>query len=678
MSKICEYIKKYDILILIVFGIVLYFPAFFYDILSYDDLPYIVNNQYLNGSLPIKFFDFFIPNFIIDDIYSPILFILYWSIIHIFGINAFAFHFVNIFFYVLSAVALFYLLRKIINNYSVVFFAVILYILHPCHVECTAWISIMGYNIAVFFFYLSFLCFIIAFDEDNKLNYLYSVVFYVFAILSQPIAVTLPAILVLWLYFFRRERLKESIKYICGYIPFLLIYLYLYSHTILKTDRFDIVNYNYFEKLSILGYNILNSFIPINLSVAPLFPNSFSIIYVFILIFLIIYFRKNNNYLFFILFGIISILPYSNIFFNIAIAFADRYLLLSSVSSCVLISYLSFYIFDKFKEQKIIKYLGFVFFIVFYLFSFLLYFPVWKNDEKFINYTYNSNPDHVVSLVCYSNFLVSHNRYDEAIIVVDKLIEKFPSVYEGYDLKFRILVEQKFYDKALDFCKKIKENNPEYYKAYLFMSDIYMLLRDYDKSNEYLSMAEEKCKKYNLFKGENLFLFANKKMLLSFFTSDLKSFIENLKIVSNDFKLFGDDSEFFKILDTTDYKSREEICLNYLKKHKSQYSNYIFMLLSCLYMEDNYKDNASKVMRSILKDIRNAQENINKGDNISAEKIYLSVISKNKYIYEAYYSLGFLYLQTNRQNDAKKIFNKILEINPNDEQISQILLSLGN
>ena len=133
-------------------------------------------------------------------------------------------------------------------------------------------------------------------------------------------------------------------------------------------------------------------------------------------------------------------------------------------------------------------------------------------------------------------------------------------------------------------------------------------------------------------------------MLLSFFISDLKSFIENLKIVSNDFKLFGDDSEFFKILDTTDYKSREEICLNYLKKHKSQYSNYIFMLLSCLYMEDNYKDNASKVMRFILKDIRNAQENINKGDNISAEKIYLSVISKNKYIYEAYYSLGFLYL----------------------------------
>ena len=46
MDKFFEYIKKYDILILVIFGWLIYFPVFFYDILSYDDLPYIVNNQY--------------------------------------------------------------------------------------------------------------------------------------------------------------------------------------------------------------------------------------------------------------------------------------------------------------------------------------------------------------------------------------------------------------------------------------------------------------------------------------------------------------------------------------------------------------------------------------------------------------------------------------------------------
>ena len=46
-------------------------------------------------------------------------------------------------------------------------------------------------------------------------------------------------------------------------------------------------------------------------------------------------------------------------------------------------------------------------------------------------------------------------------------------------------------------------------------------------------------------------------------------------------------------------------------------------------------------------------------------------------MYEAYYNLGFLYLQTNRQNKAKEIFEKMLKINPNDEQIKQLLNSLG-
>ena len=46
-------------------------------------------------------------------------------------------------------------------------------------------------------------------------------------------------------------------------------------------------------------------------------------------------------------------------------------------------------------------------------------------------------------------------------------------------------------------------------------------------------------------------------------------------------------------------------------------------------------------------------------------------------MYEAYYNLGILYLQTNRSSNANKIFEKILKINPNDEQIKQIILNLG-
>ena len=106
MSKFFEYIKKYDVLILVILGIILYFPSLSYDILSYDDMPFIIKNNYLNGNLSINFYQFFIPNFVMESIYTPLTFIIYWAIIKIFGLSSVAFHFVNILFYISSSIVL--------------------------------------------------------------------------------------------------------------------------------------------------------------------------------------------------------------------------------------------------------------------------------------------------------------------------------------------------------------------------------------------------------------------------------------------------------------------------------------------------------------------------------------------------------------------------------------------
>ena len=45
-------------------------------------------------------------------------------------------------------------------------------------------------------------------------------------------------------------------------------------------------------------------------------------------------------------------------------------------------------------------------------------------------------------------------------------------------------------------------------------------------------------------------------------------------------------------------------------------------------------------------------------------------------MYQAYYNLGILYLQTNRKEKAKERFNQMLNINPNDEQIKKVYYSL--
>ena len=77
MSKCYEFIKKYDIFIFVILGIIFYFPALFYDFV-YDDIPYIVHNEYLNGLKNINLFQFFIPKFVLDAVYTP--FALCWML----------------------------------------------------------------------------------------------------------------------------------------------------------------------------------------------------------------------------------------------------------------------------------------------------------------------------------------------------------------------------------------------------------------------------------------------------------------------------------------------------------------------------------------------------------------------------------------------------------------------
>ena len=673
MNKILDFIKRYNILIFITLGFLLYFPSLFYDFV-FDDNSLLLSNQYINGTFPINFIDFFIPSFILKDIYTPFTFIIFWLIIKIFGINSFVFHFVNILFYVLSSIVFYYLLKRIMNNDLISFFATMFYIIHPCHIECTAWISAMGYNISALFFFLSFLYFILGFDDNKQCNYIYSVVFYILAILSQPISVTLPAILFLWVYCFRKERLRKSIIPIVSYIPFLFIYFFLYRQTVLQTDRFISVKYNILEKFSILGFDIFNSFIPINLCFIKPNPNLFfMIIPIFIIILL---FKKDFLCIFFIGFEIISILPYSNLFFNIRIALADRYLFLSSSLFCVLIAYLSFYLLEKFKEKILLKYIGFIFFVALYLFSFMFYLPVWKNDEILWTYVYNLNSNNINVGRAYLDILMGNKKYDEALIVVDRVIENNCVSFDVYSKKMEILMNTNRIDDALKLSSKMQKMFPNEFKTYLYLFDVYMLLKDYDKAINVFNIAEEKCKQVDLYKNKNVYFFATKRIKLDFVLARPEDFIESLKIISSNFRLLEDNGEFSKILEKKDYKSREEICLHYLKQYNNSYTKFLIFLLSCLYMKKTYENDASEVMNLLLIDMDKAREFINKGDNNSAEKIYLSVISKNKYMYEAYYNLGILYLQTNRRDEAKKIFSKMLDISPNNEQIRNIYNSL--
>ena len=676
MNSISNFIKKNQILLLIILGILLYFSTFYYYFV-YDDFNLILNNKYLTGKGHIHFCDFFKPSFIIEAIYTPLTFIVYWLIIKIFGISSFALHFVNVVVYILSSLILYYLLKKIINDDLICFFAIVLYILHPCHIENTAWISAMGYNIASLFFFLSFLYFIIAFDENKKLNYIYSVVFYILAILSQPIAVTLPAILFLWVYCFRKERLKESLISIVFYMPFLFIYLFLYHQTVLKTYRFDIAKISLFDRFNILGFDIFNSFIPIHLCPIQPIPSFFFIIF-FVIFFILFYFFRNNKILlFFFIFGIISILPYSNIFFTIAIPLADRYLLLFSISSCVFISIFSFWLFKKSEDKKTLKYSSFFFFVILYLFSFFSYVQVFKNPNFFWDYAYRTNPNYLITYN-YALNLMSNGRVLEALELCEKSIDKSSNEnisenYRYYELKIKCLINLNKIDEAVKVLELCIKKNPEYYKWYFYLFNIYFDIANFDGLENVINEINKFDKSKFLRNDEEIF--EQLKMIFYYVNADNDKFIESFSIITNEFYTFP---KYFKdSIKLSDYELMQRSCLKYINEFPNsiQRKN-VMLLLNSLYVKKHYKGQAKTKIRYFIKQMNVANKFLFEKDFLQAEHLYSEIINSDKYMFEAYFKLGEIYIKTNRFDKARNVYEKLLSITPSDKKIQEFLISL--
>ena len=686
MNKIGEYIKKYDILIFIVLIFLLYFSTLFYDFI-YDDLLLLLQNNYLNGRYHINFIDFFKPNFVMEAIYTPLTFMVQWLIIKLFGSNSFAFHFINIIFYILSSIALFYLLKKIISNYYISFFAVILYILHPCHIENVAWAAAMGYTIASIFFFLSFIYFISAYDEDKKLNYVFSVVFYILAILSQPVAVVLPALLLAWAWCYRKQDFLKIFKLSLFHFLFCVIYLILFkivfnarfgtiTRFLYNADYTDVFHMSFLNRLAVLGKYLFLSFFPFNL--VPIYPlplNIYCILticFIFFLIYIFFY-NKSSNILFFSLWFVISIVPYACIFFY-SLPMANRYLLLSSISSCVLLSYLSFFIFEKFKERHLIKYLSFIIFSCIYFLSFFFYVQVWKNEDIFWAYAYKTNPSFTITYN-YSLNLINKREFLKALKISEFMIYKhsknsvFSNNPEFYEVKVKCLMSMNKIDQAIETLNVAIKKVPDFYRWDFYLFDVYFYLTDFDKLNNVFDKIDKLDKK--IFLRNDSDLLEQLKMMFYYTNADTVNYIKSFSLMTNNFDKFP---TYFRNGIENNTPDLDKLCLKYINEfpNSNQRKN-VMILLNSIYINECYKDKAGIKIKYFLKQMFNANKFLLNNDFLKAEEIYRDIIDKDKYMFEAYFKLGEIYIKTNRVNEAKQVYEKLLLITPSDKNVSEFV-----
>lgn len=225
------------------------------EFVEWDDGVYVFENpsiRSLNGAfLKWAFLDFHAGN------WHPLTWISHALDYAVWGLNPLGHHLTNAFFHAVNTyVAVFLIIRllelarektradDVLQDERVILVTAgvtgILFGLHPLHVESVAWVAERKDVLCAFFFMLSilqYMRYVYASDDSiiqnktilpfsNK-HYFLSLVFFIFASFSKPMAVSLPAVLLIldWYPFRKIRSLKTCVTAVVEKLPFLILSL---------------------------------------------------------------------------------------------------------------------------------------------------------------------------------------------------------------------------------------------------------------------------------------------------------------------------------------------------------------------------------------------------------------------------------------------------------------------
>ncbi len=202
---------------LILATIAAYWPVRLAEFINFDDPTYVTSNpmvfQGLNaGAIAWAFTTVHGSN------WHPLTWLSHMLDCQIFGDHAAGHHGVNVGFHAVNAVLLFLLLWRMTGAEWRSAFVAALFALHPLHVESVAWVSERKDVLSTFFGLLALLAYgRYAQGRRLRVNYVLAVAFYALSLLSKPMLVTLPFVLLLLDYWpLGRLRVKRSKDRVAG------------------------------------------------------------------------------------------------------------------------------------------------------------------------------------------------------------------------------------------------------------------------------------------------------------------------------------------------------------------------------------------------------------------------------------------------------------------------------
>jgi tetratricopeptide (TPR) repeat protein len=166
------------------------------DFINFDDPVYVTTNKYIRSGITwdrlswafgTKYF----------GLWNPLVWISFMFDHQFYGLNAGGYHLTNLILHIMSTLLLLWFFHRMTGMLWRSAFVAAFFALHPMHVESVAWIAERKDVLSAFFWMLT-LCLYIYYTEKPVIRRYLPVLFsFVLALLSKPMVVTLPVVMLL-------------------------------------------------------------------------------------------------------------------------------------------------------------------------------------------------------------------------------------------------------------------------------------------------------------------------------------------------------------------------------------------------------------------------------------------------------------------------------------------------
>ena len=182
-----------------------------YQFVNYDDPLYVLDNAHVRAGLTWRGIAWAFTH-VHSQNWHPLTTMSHMLDCQLFGVNPGAHHLVNVFFHSIAAVLLFILLAQITNSIWASAFVAAVFAIHPLRVESVAWIAERKDVLSGVFFMLTLLAYFRWTRKQTVGRYLAMSILFACGLMSKPMLITTPIILLLLDYWPLNRSQKSEVR----------------------------------------------------------------------------------------------------------------------------------------------------------------------------------------------------------------------------------------------------------------------------------------------------------------------------------------------------------------------------------------------------------------------------------------------------------------------------------